>query len=159
MFVCSVRAGTLRFAGVVTLALVALVALIALVPTDAAVAAMGDASEIRYENVRDNEARRSFLAQFGWQVSDTECESASVTVPAEFDKVFSSYNEMQKAQGLDLTSYRGRTVERYTYTVTNYEGYEGTVYANLLVYRGRVIGGDICAADASGFLHGFNKGE
>jgi len=159
MFICSVRAGTLRFFGVVCLCLVALAALIVFVPADATVAAMGETVEIKYDNVRDNEARRAFLAQFGWQVSESETESASVTVPAEFDKVFASYNEMQKGQGLDLSSYRGRTVERYTYTVQNYEGYEGTVYANLLVYRGRVIGGDICAADASGFLHGFEKAK
>ena len=46
---------------------------------------------------------------------------------------------------------------RYTYEVTNYEGAEGTVYANILVYRNRVIGGDICSADVTGFIHGFEK--
>jgi len=34
---------------------------------------------------------------------------------------------------------------------------EGKVYANILVYRNKVIGGDICSADASGFIHGFEK--
>ena len=28
--------------------------------------------------------------------------------------------------------------------------------ANVLVYRGRVIGGDICTADVSGFVRGFD---
>ena len=41
--------------------------------------------------------------------------------------------------------------------MTNYPDYEGTVYANVLVYRNRVIGGDICSADVSGFVHGFEK--
>ena len=80
----------------------------------------------------------------------------TVTIPREFDKVFAAYNEMQRGQGLDLSTYSGKTVERYTYTVTNYENYEGTVLANLLIYRGRVIGGDICSADTAGFVHGFN---
>ena len=44
-----------------------------------------------------------------------------------------------------------------TYVVTNYEGYSGLVYANLLIYRNRVIGGDVCSADTSGFIHGFEK--
>ena len=64
---------------------------------------------------------------------------------------------MQKAGGFDLSKYKNREVERYTYTVTNYEGYEGTVYANLIVYRGKVIGGDVCSADADGFCHGLEK--
>jgi hypothetical protein len=71
--------------------------------------------------------------------------------------VFAAYNELQRTQGLDLTPYAGKTVERYTYTVTNYNGFDGTVLANLLVYRGRVIGGDVCSADTNGFLHGFSK--
>ena len=46
---------------------------------------------------------------------------------------------------------------RYTFTVTDYPDYEGTVYANVLTYRGRVIGGDICSSDVNGFIHGFEK--
>ena len=43
-----------------------------------------------------------------------------------------------------------------TFVVTNYPDYEGTVYANVLVYRNRVIGGDVCSADVTGFVVGFN---
>ena len=80
-----------------------------------------------------------------------------MTIPGEFDKVFATYNEMQKEQGLNLSKYKGKDVTRYTFAVTNYEGYEGKVLANVLVYRNRVIGGDICSADLSGFVHGFEK--
>ena len=165
MFVYSMRAGTVRFFGVVVVALIALVALIAFVPelqpAAAANAAEGGIAEeeetVTYEKVRSNEDRVAFLAQFGWEVVTEPVESTTVTVPENFDKVFAAYNELQRAQGLDLTAFGGRTVERYTYTVTNYEGYEGTVLANLLIYRGRVIGGDVCAADGTGFLHGFAR--
>ena len=58
---------------------------------------------------------------------------------------------------MDLSKYKKKTVTRYTFVVTDYEGYEGTVYANVLVYRNRVIGGDICSADVNGFIHGFEK--
>ena len=44
---------------------------------------------------------------------------------------------------------------RYTYEITNYPNYEGKVIANILVYRGKVVGGDICSADINGFIHGF----
>ena len=107
--------------------------------------------------IRSNEDRIAFLAQFGWTVEGEPLESTTVTVPQEFDKVFAAYNELQRAQGLDLTHYSGKTVERYTYKVTNYEGHEGTVLANLLISRGRVIGGDICSAEHEGFVHGFQK--
>ena len=159
MFIYSMRAGTIRFFGVVCLALLALVALVAFVPELQPVSAeSGEATEtVSYEKIKTNEDRIAFLAQFGWEVEQTPTESTTVTIPAEFDKVFAAYNELQRRQGLDLSSYASRTVERYTYTVKNYEGYDGTVQANLLIFRGRVIGGDICAADSSGFIHGFSK--
>ena len=46
---------------------------------------------------------------------------------------------------------------RYTYKITNYGEGEDTVYANILVYRDKVIGGDICSANVDGFIHGFVK--
>lgn len=161
MFVYSMRAGTIRFFGIICVALAALVALIAFVPElQPAAATEGDnvtEESINYEKIKSNEDRIAFLAQFGWEVEGTPAESANVAIPAEFDKVFAAYNELQRAQGLDLSKYASRTVERYTYRVTNYEGYDGEVLANLLVYRGRVIGGDICSAEQNGFLHGFAR--
>ena len=56
-----------------------------------------------------------------------------------------------------FNKYKKKEVVRYTFTVTNYDGYEGKVYANVLTYRNRVIGGDICSAGVSGFIHGFQK--
>ena len=159
MFIYSMRAGTIRFFGVICLALATLVALIAFVPELQPVSAepVEQTQTITYDKIRSNEDRIAFLDQFGWQVEPTPTESTTVTIPAEFDKVFASYNELQRRQGLDLSGYASRTVERYTYKITNYEGYNGTVLANLLVSRGRVIGGDICAADTNGFIHGFSK--
>ena len=110
-----------------------------------------------YDKVKTAEDAAKFLTQFGWTVDATPVEEKAVTIPAEFDKIFSAYNEMQKAQGCNLLKYKNKDVTRYTFSVTNYEGYEGTVYANVLVYRNRVIGGDICSADVAGFVHGFEK--
>lgn len=163
MFICSMRAGTIRFFAIICVALAALITLIALVPELQPAAAAGSempeegTETVSYEKIRSNEDRIAFLAGFGWQVEEQPKESANVTIPAEFDRVFATYNEIQRAQGLDLSGYASRTVERYTYRVTNYEGYDGEVLANLLVYRGRVIGGDICSADRNGFLHGFTR--
>ena len=159
MFIYSMRAGTVRFVSIVCIALVALVLLIAFVPhLEPVSAATGEEiGHVSYENVKTNEDRIAFLASLGWQVEPEAAESTTVKIPTTFDTVFSKYNELQRTQGLDLSKYSGKTVERYTYRVTNYEGYEGMVLANLLVLRGRVIGGDVCSADTNGFIRSIQK--
>ena len=158
MFVYSIRATTIKFFGVICVALAALITLIAFVPTYVASSAQTgtDGGEISYDKVKSVEDAQQFLSQFGWEVDAATAKTAQVTMPSEFDKVFTGYNELQKRQGLDLSKYRNREVTRYTFTVTNYKGYEGTVLANVLVYRNRVIGGDVCSADVTGFVVGFD---
>lgn len=161
MFIYSLRASTLKFFAVICVSLAALIALIAFIPAygsdgDGYVASGKDV-DIQYDGIKTNEDRINFLKQFGWEVVNDPKESVEVTIPAEFDKIFTGYNEIQRRQGLDLSKYKKKNVMRYTYEVTNYEGATGTVYANILVYRGRVIGGDICSADVNGFIHGFEK--
>lgn len=160
MFIYSMRASTIKFCGVLCVALVALITLIAFVPaygSEAPDASAGQNVDYNYEKIKTNDDRIEFLSQFGWQVKSNAVAEEEVLIPEQFDKVFSGYNEIQRRQGLDLSKYKKKLVNRYTYEVTNYNGYEGTVYANILVYRNRVIGGDICSADISGFLHGFEK--
>ena len=158
MFIYSLRASTLKFFGVICVALATLITLIAFVPTYGSEDAPALKDEnISFDKIKTNDDRVEFLAQFGWQVNESPKSSAEVTIPAQFDKIFTGYNEIQKRQGLDLSKYKNKNVMRYTYEITNYDGYDGTVYANLLVYRNRVIGGDICSADVTGFIHGFSK--
>jgi hypothetical protein len=158
MFIYSLKASTIKFCAVICVALATLITLIAFIPVVAVDdVATGAQASINYSGIKTNEDRVKFLAQFGWQVDPEAVESVEVTIPAEFDKVMSAYNEIQKRQGLDLTKYRKKDVQRYTYKVTNYDGYDGTVYANILVYRNKVIGGDICSADIKGFMHGLER--
>jgi hypothetical protein len=117
----------------------------------------GKEEKINYDKIKTEEDRVGFLSQFGWSVKGAPIEVAEITVPSEFDKIFTGYNEIQKRQGLDLSKYKNKTVTRYTYEISNYDGAEGKVYANILVYRNKVIGGDICSADTNGFIHGFEK--
>ena len=164
MFIYSFRASSLKFLGIISITLVALIAIIAFVPVYAEgidsgenTATVGSKSEISYDGVKSAADAVNFLAQFGWTVNGGAAKSAKVTIPESFDKVFAAYNEIQRSQGLDLSKYKKKELTRYTFEVTNYEGHEGTVYANVLVYRNRVVGGDICSADLSGFVHGFEK--
>ena len=157
MFIYSVRAGTLKFVGAICVALVAMLTIIAFVPgTNNAVVDTGATTQsVKYEKVKDAADVAAFLSQFGWQVKAEPIEVKEVVIPSEFDRIFTNYNEIQKQQGLDLTRYKRKTATRYTMEITNYGDYEGKVYANVIVYHNRVIGGDICSADVSGFMHGF----
>lgn len=164
MFIYSFRAASLKFFGIIAITLVALIAIIAFVPVYAqggvvdTPAGVTDKEEsYSYDKVRDVSGVIAFLSQFGWTVDGATAQSAKVTIPDEFDKVFAAYNEIQKSQGLDLSKFKRKELTRYTVEITNYNGYEGTVYANLLVYRNKVVGGDICSADVKGFVHGFEK--
>ena len=150
MFVYSMKASTLKFFGVILASVVVLVTLILLIP--ASDNASVDAASANYNKVKTNEDRIALLSGFGWQVSEQPVEEVQVQIPAEFDSVLDRYNSLQMDQGLDLSKYKRKTLTRYTYQVTNYPDYEGTVYANLLVYRNKVVAGDLCSASADGFV-------
>lgn len=158
MFVYTLRAGTIKFFAIICAALAVLVTLIVFVPTYGAdVSETSQTVSYQYGKIKTSDDVEKFLSQFGWKVGDDPVETEKVTIPDEFDKVFTAYNEIQRLQGLNLAKYKRKEVTRYTYVVTNYPDYEGKVYANVLVYRNRVVGGDICSADVTGFVHGFEK--
>ena len=107
-----------------------------------------------------NQSRRAFLTSFGWKVSQEPIEIKQVLIPGEFDRVYTTYNEVQKHQGYDLLKYKGLAVTRYTYEVLNYNTtVKGPIHANLLIYKNKIIGGDICSLDLYGFIHGFGDAE
>ena len=99
--------------------------------------------------------RVAFLKSFGWKIEEKPVEMCEVQIPKVFDEVYKTYNEIQKAQGYDLLKYKGKTATMYTYKVLNYPTGEKEARANLLVYKDKVIGGDICSLNLDGFMHGF----
>ena len=114
------------------------------------------ASQTHETEAPNNLARITFLKSYGWEVSEEPSEVVSVVIPQTFGDVYENYNAIQTAQGFDLSGYRGKEVRRYTYEVLNYPGQKDYIRANLLIYRGKVIGGDICSIFAeNGFMHGF----
>lgn len=162
MFICSVRGNTLKLFGIIAIAIAAVTALIIALPSAEAIEAgsiLEKSSEISYDKVKNEDNRRDFLRQFGWELGENTVEEVEVQIPQDFDKVMNSYNDIQKSQGLDLSQYKGKTVQRYTYEITNYPDYDGTVYANIIIYKNRVIGGDICSSDVKGFIQGFEMPE
>lgn len=159
-FILSLRMSTLKLAAVTAVSLGILFLLITLIPSyvpDVTNSIYTGTENVRFNKIRTNTDRVDFLEQFGWTVYETPIEEKKVEVPSEFDKVMLSYNELQRSQGLDLNKYRGKELMRYTYEVTNYPDHDGRVLANVLVYRNRVVGGDICSSESGGFIQTFIK--
>ncbi len=95
----------------------------------------------------------SYLKDLGYETDPVSADTRTVRIPAEFDDVYRSYNEMQKTCGFDLEKYAGKRVELTTLRVTNWPDGE-EVLADLLVYKKQVIGGAIYTASVDGFMQG-----
>lgn len=102
----------------------------------------------------NNEERRAFFSQFGWEVSEEPVAVSEVVIPENFDQTMENYNAVQKKQGLDLGKYRGKRAWLYTYRVENYPERED-VLASLLMVGDQLVGGDLTATGENGFIHGF----
>ena len=150
MFIYSVRGQTIRL-GVLLLVLALLGGVIALNGGGEVVSAASSAVEIDYSGIKDADDRIAFMRSFGIEVADGSEEASNFSMPDSFDRVINGYNELQKRQGLDLLKYKNKRVTRYTYKVTNYKS-EGEVWANLFVYRGKIIACDVSSADPTGFV-------
>ena len=106
-----------------------------------------------------NDARVKFLTDLGWEVTASPTESTEVRIPTKSDEVFDRYNALQKSQGYDLSKFAGKKVMRYVYEITNFPGAREPVYATVLVYKDRIIGGDITDTAAKGHIRGFKMPE
>ena len=104
-----------------------------------------------------NDARVKFLTDLGWDVTASPAEASEVRIPKGEDEVFQRYNELQKSQGYDLQKYAGKKAMRYVYRINNYPDAKEPVYATLLVYKDKIIGGDITDTTPGGRIQGFAR--
>ena len=102
-----------------------------------------------------NDARVKFLTDLGWEVTPSPTETGEVRIPKAGDEVFDRYNELQRSQGYDLTKYAGKKVMRYVYRINNFPEAKEPVYATVLVYKDKIIGGDITDTTPGGRVQGF----
>ncbi len=158
MFIYSFKANKKTLIGV-ALVLVALVILAFAVPghTKQTNTALGVSLK-----AADNEQRLAFIRFFGYDVVEEPVEIKDIVIPEQFNDTYISYNEIQISQGFDLSKYKGKSAKSYSYAVTNYPGVkdsEKTVRANLIVYKGKIIAGDVCSVKLDGFMHAFNYGK
>lgn len=153
MFVYSVRTSKSKIAVMIAAIIAIGLAVFAVMDKADSPAATDSALNLKAESA---EQRAAFLSQFGWKFSQDPVEVTEVIIPSDFSLGYTEYAEMNKASGFDLEPYKGMRAKRWTYDILNYPGYEnkqGYIQANILVYNGIVIGGDICSLEQGGFMH------
>lgn len=111
------------------------------------------AASAEVKHVKTNDDRLAYLNGLGWQVSPQPIATEELLIPEQFDDSYQGYLQLQADQGFDLNQYRGKRVKRYTYQLTNYPTQAEPVQIALLVYKNRVVGGQIQSSSGS-FLHG-----
>ncbi len=99
----------------------------------------GDRVSLRYDGDADVEA---FLSACGVR-ADEMLSEREVTVPALWNDIYTEYNELQLAQGFDLTPYKGKSATERTYLC-------GDSTAVLLLGGGRIIAAHLSDADGGG---------
>ena len=149
MFVCTIKwnKGTAVF-------VVLLVAAILILLTFAIANSSGGSGNNSADSA---EEVAEYLESLGWQVDLETASEKQVIIPERFSNVYEEYNKLQKAQGFDLSKYSAQGVTIYTMSVTNYAGYSGNVVADVYVWHGKIIGGDIHSLELDGFMHGLIK--
>lgn len=103
-----------------------------------------------------NAERLAYINSFGWTVEAEPVEIAEVTIPGEFNDVYTAYNTLQQQSGFDLTAHAGKVCTQYKYTVTNHPAGSG-VYLCLLVREDAIVGADVSSAELGGFMHGIEE--
>lgn len=112
------------------------------------------------QNIEDRNSERdvqSLLNSYGWEIDLDSEERETVCIPTKFDDVYTQYNQLQKLQGFDLSSYRGKECEKHDYQVLNYPDITQKVTATVLTYKGKIIGADIHSDEQNGFVVGLSE--
>jgi len=113
-----------------------------------------EAASLRTGSGKTNDDRVSFLVSLGWEVETEPIEDQEVVIPSDFSDVYAKYAELQSRQGFDIRRYCGVKAHRYTYLVKNYPGEASPVVADIIVYKNRIIAGDIQCPALDGFMQG-----
>lgn len=153
MFVCTMKFDRKKAVFIVVMAALVLIGIILL-----AGIGHGRGDSPSDAGVSTEKGRAAYLEQYGWEVETPAVSEEDVLIPKTFSDVFKKYNELQLSQGFDLSQYGGMEVKLYTYKVKNH-GSDDTVLAQLYVYKGQVIGGDVHSSALDGFMCGIKDSK
>ena len=87
----------------------------------------------------------AFFSAHGFEVDLTSATVDQVKIPKKWDDSFAAFNEVVCQSGLDLSKYKGKTVEKWTLLCPGRSSGEEKVYTILLVYREKPVGAYLLA--------------
>lgn len=154
MFIFTARLNRKRLAGAAAALILLCGAALALGAPGADAAADAAVPPPAPAKVKTNEDRIAYLESCGWQVDPDPVSVEEMLIPETFDESYAEYLALQQSQGFDLTEYCGKRVKRCTYAITNYPTGQTGVQVSILIYKNRVIGGEVLSPELNGFLHG-----
>lgn len=111
-------------------------------------------SERKVYKMETEQQRQALISELGWETGEEPSVHKTITIPNDFDEVYTGYNELQKEQGFDLSDYKGMKAELYTYDVYNYPEHPDCIQLTLIGIGGELIGGDVCCTELDGFMQG-----
>lgn len=100
-----------------------------------------------------NAERVAYIKSLKIDILGDDYKMKTVIIPMEFGKVYENYNKLQLSADFDLRDYKGKAVQVYTYNC------DGERNVNLMIYNGRLIGGDVSETSLGGSMKALVVGE
>lgn len=116
-------------------------------------AVLNSRSEKKNIILENNTSRVGFLNINGYDVEEEPSDCITVSIPSEFNRIYSEYNNIQLEQGFDLEKYMGQSAEIYTYQLSN----NPDMCAVLIIHNNNLIGCDIHSAEYGGAFEALLK--
>ena len=88
---------------------------------------------------------RTWFTGYGIEVDGASISADKVKIPRKWDDSFSAFNEVVAQSGLDLSRYKGKTVEKWQALIPAASSGEETRYGVLLVYKKKPVGAYLLA--------------
>ena len=81
------------------------------------------------------------LLNLGYEV-EFLCQE-KITIPKKFNNVLINYNKLQKEQGFDLSKFCGKICTKKRFLVASPKNKSEKYIADMIIYEGKLIGGDV----------------
>ena len=139
MFVVTLKKAGLQKVGVgiMCCALVVFSAMLGRYISGRSVAAAAAASGNHIESAQDIQ---TWFTGYGLDVDGATITADKVKIPRKWDDSFSAFNGVVQQSGMDLTRYKGKTVEKWTALIPAASKGESSSYGVLLVHKKKAIG-------------------
>lgn len=84
---------------------------------------------------------QTWFTGYGIEVDGASITADKVKIPRKWDDSFAAFNEVVGQSGMDLSRYKGKTVEKWQALIPSASSGEESRYGVLLVYKKKAIGG------------------